>query len=183
MAQMRVLCAGRIAEEMFTGDVNTGAAADVRQATELARHLNRQGDDCLVYFYAPPRMYWDFGTLSFMARRVEGQDVFAGDVPQPEPSRCADFVFLPHRLDELDAIRARYPGGIETPVYSPADDRLLYTVYEWTNGEWANGEWTNGEWTNGEWANREWRMENGEPRNQQPATSIQHPKSQARFCL
>ncbi len=104
-------------------------------ATELARHLNRQGDDCLVYFYAPPRMYWDFGTLSFMARRVEGQDVFTGDVQQPEPSRCADFVFLPHRMDELDVIRARYPGGIETPVYSPADDRLLYTVYEWTNGE------------------------------------------------
>ena len=39
VGQMRVLCAGRISEEMFTGDVNTGAAADIRQATELARRM------------------------------------------------------------------------------------------------------------------------------------------------
>ncbi len=39
LSQMRVLCAGRISEEMFTTDVNTGAAADIRQATELARRM------------------------------------------------------------------------------------------------------------------------------------------------
>jgi len=39
LAQMRILCAGRIAEEMFTGDVNTGASADIRQATDLARKM------------------------------------------------------------------------------------------------------------------------------------------------
>ncbi len=30
---------GRIAEEMFTGDINTGAAGDIRQATTLARRM------------------------------------------------------------------------------------------------------------------------------------------------
>jgi cell division protease FtsH len=39
LATMRILCAGRIAEEHFAGDVNTGAAADIRQATELARRM------------------------------------------------------------------------------------------------------------------------------------------------
>ncbi|MCH7813981.1 MAG: ATP-dependent zinc metalloprotease FtsH, partial [Planctomycetes bacterium] len=39
LAQMRMLCAGRIAEQMFCDDVNTGAAADIRQATDLARHM------------------------------------------------------------------------------------------------------------------------------------------------
>ncbi|MFH0980017.1 MAG: ATP-dependent zinc metalloprotease FtsH [Planctomycetota bacterium] len=39
LAIMRVLCAGRISEEHFCGDVNTGAAADIRQATELARRM------------------------------------------------------------------------------------------------------------------------------------------------
>ena len=39
LATMRVLCAGRIAEEHFCHDVNTGAAADIRQATELARRM------------------------------------------------------------------------------------------------------------------------------------------------
>ncbi len=39
LAQLRTLCAGRISEQMFCNDVNTGAAADIRQATELARHM------------------------------------------------------------------------------------------------------------------------------------------------
>ena len=38
-ATMRVLCAGRIAEQMFCDDVNTGASADIRQATDLARRM------------------------------------------------------------------------------------------------------------------------------------------------
>ncbi|MCP4591459.1 MAG: ATP-dependent zinc metalloprotease FtsH [bacterium] len=39
LAVMRVLCGGRIAEEHFCGDVNTGASADIRQATDLARRM------------------------------------------------------------------------------------------------------------------------------------------------
>jgi len=38
-AQLRILCAGRIAEELFCGDVNTGASADIRQATDMARKM------------------------------------------------------------------------------------------------------------------------------------------------
>ena len=38
-AQMRILCAGRIAEQIFCDDINTGAAADIRQATEIARKM------------------------------------------------------------------------------------------------------------------------------------------------
>jgi len=38
-ATLRVLCAGRIAEEMVCEDVNTGAAADIRQATDMARKM------------------------------------------------------------------------------------------------------------------------------------------------
>jgi cell division protease FtsH len=40
-AFMKVCFGGRIAEEMFTGDVNTGAAGDIRQATGLARKMIR----------------------------------------------------------------------------------------------------------------------------------------------
>ncbi|HQE29171.1 MAG TPA: ATP-dependent zinc metalloprotease FtsH [Phycisphaerae bacterium] len=39
LSTVRVLCAGRIAEELVLGDVNTGASADIRQATELARKM------------------------------------------------------------------------------------------------------------------------------------------------
>ncbi len=38
-ANLRILCAGRLAEEMTCGDVNTGASADIRQATEMARRM------------------------------------------------------------------------------------------------------------------------------------------------
>jgi cell division protease FtsH len=38
-ATLRVLCAGRLAEQMCINDVNTGASADIRQATQMARKM------------------------------------------------------------------------------------------------------------------------------------------------
>jgi len=101
-------------------------------ATVLARYLTQQEDDYVVYFYGPPFMYWNFGTLDFMVRGVEGVDVLPGtdELPQPDLNRGARFVFLPERLEELETVRAQYPGGVETPVYSNADSRLLYVLYE-----------------------------------------------------
>ena len=39
LAEMRLCCGGRIAEEIFTGDVSTGAAQDIAQATAIAREM------------------------------------------------------------------------------------------------------------------------------------------------
>ena len=39
LAQMRICCGGRIAEELFTGDISTGAAQDIAQATAIAREM------------------------------------------------------------------------------------------------------------------------------------------------
>ncbi|HQY87842.1 MAG TPA: ATP-dependent zinc metalloprotease FtsH, partial [Tepidisphaeraceae bacterium] len=39
LAHLRTLFAGRIAEEMFTFDINTGASMDIRQATGIARKM------------------------------------------------------------------------------------------------------------------------------------------------
>jgi len=39
LATMRVLCAGRIAEERRTDDISSGAAMDIRMATQFARHM------------------------------------------------------------------------------------------------------------------------------------------------
>ncbi|HEX8521641.1 MAG TPA: ATP-dependent zinc metalloprotease FtsH [Tepidisphaeraceae bacterium] len=41
IAFMKVCFAGRIAEEMFCGDINTGAMGDIRQATGVARRMVR----------------------------------------------------------------------------------------------------------------------------------------------
>src|SRR5436190_5649959 len=42
LATMKVCFGGRIAEEMFCGDVNTGALGDIRQASGLARRMVRE---------------------------------------------------------------------------------------------------------------------------------------------
>jgi hypothetical protein len=102
-------------------------------ATDLARYVEEQDDGYVVYFYAAPVMYWDFGTLRFMARNTVGVDVplpEEGGGPVPDPSRGMRFVFLPHRLGELQAVRARFPGGVENVALSAADARLLYVAYE-----------------------------------------------------
>ena len=39
LAQMRICCGGRIAEEIFTGDISTGASQDIAQATAIARDM------------------------------------------------------------------------------------------------------------------------------------------------
>lgn len=38
-ATLRVLCAGRVAEELLGQDINSGAEGDIRQATQLARRM------------------------------------------------------------------------------------------------------------------------------------------------
>jgi cell division protease FtsH len=69
IATMKVLFAGRISEEMFTGDVNTGASADIRQATSMARHMVRDWgmNDRLGFVYygeddTRPGPFGEFGS-------------------------------------------------------------------------------------------------------------------------
>ena len=78
-------------------------------------------------------MYWEFGTLTFMARGVEGVNVppvGMGEWPEPDLDRGVRFVFLAERLEELDTIREWYPGGRETSAYSNINGRLLYVLYQ-----------------------------------------------------
>jgi hypothetical protein len=107
-------------------------------ATELGRYLASRDDDYVVYFHAPPFMYWGFGTLTFLTREgtrgvVEGMDVPPEGItalPTPDARRGARFVFLPERLEELTSVRARFPTGVEKAVHSTDDGRLLYVLYE-----------------------------------------------------
>jgi 4-amino-4-deoxy-L-arabinose transferase-like glycosyltransferase len=117
-------------------------------ATVLSRYLAERNDGYTVYFYGAPVMYWGHGpvtwggrevfiyghgTIRFMARDVRGMDILPpdeGEPPPPDLTHGARFVFLPHRFDELEAIRTQYPGGEESSVYSDVDGRLLYTLYE-----------------------------------------------------
>jgi hypothetical protein len=99
--------------------------------TRLARYLV-QRDRRPVYFHGPPFIYWDFGTLRFLAHDVDGADVppaGEGGVAA-RTDRGARFVFLPERISELEGVRQEFPGGRVLDSYSSADGRLLYTIYE-----------------------------------------------------
>lgn len=103
-------------------------------ATELARYLTREGKACTVYFYGPPFMYWDFGTLAYMVRGIQGVDVPPAEEGLPPSGRelkgnlC--FVFIQERLGEFENLRRECPGGKETTVHSEVDGRLLFLLYE-----------------------------------------------------
>jgi len=102
-------------------------------ATELARYLAREGRDCTVYFYGPPFIYWDFGTLAYMARNIRGVDVpppGEGNPPPLEEGGRPCFVIIRERLGELEELRRQHPGGKETTVYSEADGRPLFLLYQ-----------------------------------------------------
>ena len=78
LSEIRLCCGGRIAEEMFTGDVSTGAAQDIAQATQIAREM--------ICRYG---MSEKFGFQAFME-----QSQFTGDTLPPafseETSRQID---------------------------------------------------------------------------------------------
>jgi hypothetical protein len=100
-------------------------------ATRLGRHLRQQDDGLSVHFYGPPSMYWDIGNLSFLVPDAVGMDVHPPEQggTQSVVAQGAHYVFLPHRLEELDQIRQQLPGGVEQPFYSEFDGRLLFTLY------------------------------------------------------
>ena len=101
--------------------------------TVLGRYLAGQNDDAVVYFHGAPFIYWDFGTLRFLARDVAGVNVppvGEGEPVEPDASDSMRFVFIPQRLAEIEDVRREYPGGVEASVSSDADGRLLYVLYE-----------------------------------------------------
>jgi hypothetical protein len=83
-------------------------------ATMLGHYLQDLNGDYQVYFFGPPRMYWGFGTMEFLAPDVPAYDVLEPITAPPEfvnPDRDPLFVFLPERLTELQEVRRNYPHG------------------------------------------------------------------------
>jgi 4-amino-4-deoxy-L-arabinose transferase-like glycosyltransferase len=99
-----------------------------------AAEISVEGDtQPFVYFYGPPFMYYDFGTIQFIARHVPGVSVPPLDQDpnfRTRVSRPTIFVVLRERLDELETILNRHPNGRLSEFQSSADGRLMFVVYE-----------------------------------------------------
>ncbi|NJN16660.1 MAG: hypothetical protein HC822_10500 [Oscillochloris sp.] len=104
-------------------------------ATELADYANRAvGPEGRLYFFGPPRMYVDFGTIPYLAPQVAGVSIVEPLARPPGPElvsadKDAVFVFLPEREGELAQVRQAYPDGDYTLVPSPIDGAPLFSVY------------------------------------------------------
>jgi 4-amino-4-deoxy-L-arabinose transferase-like glycosyltransferase len=101
--------------------------------TVLARYLRDRDDRPFVYFYGPPFLYYDFGTVRFIVRDVPGVSVPPRDQDPNFHTRVAGptlFILLRERQDELAAIQARHPSGRLDQFRSEADGRLMFEVYE-----------------------------------------------------
>ncbi|MFP4344495.1 MAG: glycosyltransferase family 39 protein [Anaerolineales bacterium] len=99
-------------------------------ATELARFLRAAPwSESRVYFFGPPHLYWDFGTLAYLLRDVAGTNVEPSTVPQ-DVERPARFVFVPERAAELESVREAYPGGEVQELRAP-HGRLWAIIYDW----------------------------------------------------
>ncbi len=101
-------------------------------ATETARYvLLHPLPEAYYYFHGAPYLYWDFGTLAFLLRDLEGQDVPQGVIP--EVVAPARFVFVPERAEEFFSVQAYYPGGQMVELRNPQGE-LLAILYDWDGG-------------------------------------------------
>ena len=81
-----------------------------------------------------PNLYVEYGTLRFLADHAERANLFTvDDFPAQRAAagaagKGALVIALPHRISDLDAIAAAYPGGTRTEHYDNLD-RLTYISY------------------------------------------------------
>jgi len=87
---------------------------NAQAATALGHYLRDHPADRIVYFCGAPRLYFDFGSLGYLAPAARGMDVrepLNGPPDFVDPAYQALFVFVPERLAERVWVEERYPGG------------------------------------------------------------------------
>ena len=104
--------------------------------TMMGHYLRDLEGEYQAYFFGAPRIYWGFGTMSFLAPHVPGHDVLEPLVAPPtfvDESRGAVFLFLPERGGELSLVQAAYPKGqLREFRDSEGQTRFIaYTVPPW----------------------------------------------------
>jgi 4-amino-4-deoxy-L-arabinose transferase-like glycosyltransferase len=106
-------------------------------ATMVGHYLHDQDRGTEVYWFGAPRIYWNFGSMTFLAPQVIGRDVvdpltslpnFSGEAASAAAGQGVLFVFLPERVVELYWVQQAFPDGQVEQFYDTSD-RLRFTVY------------------------------------------------------
>jgi hypothetical protein len=95
-------------------------------ATMMGYYLRSLEGDYVAFFLGAPRIYWSFGTMSFLAPDIAGQDVLE-PLTEPPDLRAGDnaeqgvvFLILPERAKELFWVEQAFPEGELDQFYDPA---------------------------------------------------------------
>jgi hypothetical protein len=106
-------------------------------ATMMGHYLRELDGEHQAYLFGAPRLYWKFGTMPFMAPRVQGIDVVepldglpdVADGIAGTAGRGAVFLFLPERSGELIWVQQAFPGG-NLLEFNDRAGRLRFVAYE-----------------------------------------------------
>jgi 4-amino-4-deoxy-L-arabinose transferase-like glycosyltransferase len=106
-------------------------------ATMMGHYLRELDGEPQAYLFGAPRLYWKFGTMPFMAPRVQGIDVVepldgltdVADGIAGTAGRGAVFLFLPERSGELVWVQQAFPGG-NLLEFNDRAGRLRFVAYE-----------------------------------------------------
>jgi hypothetical protein len=100
--------------------------------TMIGHYLQELDGEYHAYLFGAPRIYWSFGTMSFLAPSVPGDDVVEQLTAPPdfvEEGSNAVFLFLPGRTRDLVWVQEAFPdGGLRE--FRDADGTLWFTAYE-----------------------------------------------------
>jgi hypothetical protein len=101
-------------------------------ATMIGSYLRELEGDVRVHFFGAPRIYWRFGTMSFLAPEILGRDVVEPLAAPPDlvdSGQRAVFIFLPERAGELAWVEQAFPDG-SFSEYRDGTGRKRFVVYE-----------------------------------------------------
>ncbi len=106
-------------------------SANGETATMMAYYLRELEGNPHAYLLGAPRLYWGFGTMEFMAPKIQGFDIVDPlDAPPDflDTSQGAIFLFLPERAGELGWVTKAFPEG-ETHQFYDKGGELRFTAY------------------------------------------------------
>jgi 4-amino-4-deoxy-L-arabinose transferase-like glycosyltransferase len=101
-------------------------------ATMIGYYLRDLGEGSQAYFFGAPRIYWNYGPMTFLAPNMPGRDVVEPLNAPPDlidSKRGAVFLFLPERSEELSWVQQAFPNGRLREFYD-REGRLRFLAYE-----------------------------------------------------
>lgn len=107
-------------------------------SNQVAVYMEQQPANTFVYYFGAPRIFLKHGPIRFLMDDVDDVDSVdvvepirtAASLPELPPDHRPVFLFLPHRMEELEIVRSAYPGGTQHTIRDQTGLKTLFVAYE-----------------------------------------------------